>query len=128
MIPSIERASLLGLALLHYTPNMAALNEPKSYGSDGKEAAALKDNPKPTADTVDDFHTNADTNTRPESLHHTLGPSPTQASPGDHTHDGGSSNLLLSGTTISGSRATDAYRLSINAILVKLGATDSSTP
>jgi hypothetical protein len=108
---------------------MASQNPPKSYGSTQTQAKdVLKPNPKPDAQTVDDFHANADTDTRGESLHHTLGPSPTQASPGDHLHDGGTSPLLLSGSTISGSRASDAYRLSINQILVKLGATDASTP
>jgi len=34
---------------------------------------------------------------------------------------------LLLNETISGSRATDAWRLSVNAILVRLGATDNST-
>jgi hypothetical protein len=57
-----------------------------------------------------------------------LGPSPTQAAPGNHTHDGGDSSLLLEGETISGSRATDAWRISVNAILVRLGAVDNSTP
>jgi hypothetical protein len=85
------------------------------------------ENPKPTAQAVDDFHTNSDADSRAESLHHTLGPNPNQASPGDHTHDGGDSELLLLNETISGSRATDAWRLSVNAILVRLGATDNST-
>lgn len=106
-----------------------ATGDPTHYGSDsGKQADAANENPKPDSQKVDDFHTNADTDTRPESLHHTVGPAPTQASPGDHSHDGGTSSLLLTGLTISGSRATDAYRLSVNAILVRLGATDSSTP
>src|SRR6188768_2019685 len=104
---------------------MAELKK-KQYGSkSGEQTKNLDDNPKPDAQHVEDFHTNADTDTRGESLHHTLGPSPTQAAPGDHNHDGGTSGLLLSGMTISGSRASDAYRLSINAILVRLGATDS---
>ena len=85
------------------------------------------ENPKPTAQEVDDFHQNSDVDSRAESLHHTLGPNPNQASPGDHTHDGGDSELLLLNETISGSRATDAWRLSVNAILVRLGATDNST-
>lgn len=85
------------------------------------------ENPKPPAEVVNDFHTYSDVDTRQEAQHHTLGASPTQASPGDHTHDGGDSKLLLEGLTISGSRATDAWRLSVNAILVRLGATDNST-
>ena len=85
------------------------------------------ENPKPPAEAVDDFHTNSDVDSRAEALHHTLGPGPNQSSPGDHTHDGGDSALILEGQVISGSRATDAWRLSVNAILVRLGATDNST-
>ena len=85
------------------------------------------ENPKPPSQVVDDFHENSDLDARAEAQHHTLGPSPTQASPGNHKHDGGDSALLLEGETISGSRATDAWRISVNAILVRLGATDNST-
>ena len=84
--------------------------------------------PYPSAEEVERAHTNADTNSRKEALHHTLGPGEFQASPGAHTHRGGDSAKLLEGLTISGSRATDAWRISINQILVALGATDSSTP
>jgi hypothetical protein len=35
--------------------------------------------------------------------------------------------LLLEGLTISGSRGSDTWRLSVNALLVRLGATDSSS-
>lgn len=98
----------------------------QQYGKSLQEAAT--DPGIPTAEEVERAHTNADTDTRPESVHHTLGALPTQASPGDHNHDGGDSALLLSGMTISGSRASDAWRLSVNAILIRLGATDSSTP
>jgi len=94
-------------------------NSPSTFTQD--------ENPKPTAQAVADFHTNSDADSRAESLHHTLGPNPSQASPGDHTHDGGDSELLLLNETISGSRATDAWRLSVSAILVRLGATDNST-
>lgn len=87
----------------------------------------LNENPKPSAQAVDDFHTNSDLDARAESQHHTLGPNPTQAAPGNHTHDGGDSELLLLNETISGSRNSDAWRQSVNAILVRLGATDNST-
>lgn len=108
---------------------MAKPPDIKTYGSkSGEQSKALDSGDKPDARKVEEFHANADTDTRPESLHHTLGPSPSQAAPGDHLHDGGTSAQLLIGTTISGSRASDAYRLSLNAILVKLGATDASTP
>jgi hypothetical protein len=99
---------------------MLSDNEGDSFGAD--------ENPKPPAQAVEDFHTNSDSDARAESQHHTLGPSPSQASPGDHTHDGGDSALILEGEVISGSRASDAWRISVNAILVRLGASDGSTP
>jgi hypothetical protein len=98
---------------------MLSENESGSFGAD--------ENPKPPAQAVEDFHTNSDVDARAEAQHHTLGPNPNQASPGDHTHDGGDSALILEGEVISGSRASDAWRLSVNAILVRLGATDNST-
>lgn len=85
-----------------------------------------KDRPA-TAEEVEAFHEKADTDARPEAIHHTLGTGPNQAASGDHNHRGGNSLPLLSGLTITGSRGSDAYRLSINQILVALGATDSST-
>lgn len=96
--------------------------------SDNPEGGFLPDeNPKPPAEVVNDFHTYSDVDARAESQHHTLGASPTQASPGDHTHDGGDSKLLLEGLSITGQRTTDAWALSVNAILVRLGAIDNST-
>ena len=81
-----------------------------------------------SADDVEKLHTHADTDVRRESLHHTLGPRPTQAAPGDHSHDGSDSAFLLSGITISGSRSSSTSILpSIIAALVRLGATDQST-
>ena len=101
---------------------MSMLSSDQNPGTFGRD-----ENPKPPSQAVDDFHTNSDVDARAESQHHTLGPNPTQASPGDHRHDGGDSALILEGETISGSRATDAWRQSVNAILVRLGATDNST-
>lgn len=80
-----------------------------------------------TAEEVEKLHLNADTDVRPESLHHTLGASESQASPGDHNHDGGTSALLLVGMTLSGSRGGNTSLPSIIAALVRLGATDSTT-
>lgn len=94
-------------------------NNPGTFGRD--------ENPKPPPQVVDDFHENSDLDSRAEAQHHTLGPNPNQAAPGDHIHDGGDSALLLEGQVISGSRNSDAWRLSVNAILVRLGATDNST-
>lgn len=84
-------------------------------------------NPKPSSEVVDDFHENSDVDSRAEAQHHTLGPSPTQAAAGDHVHDGGDSALLLAGQVIAGSRNSETWALSVNAILVRLGATDNST-
>ena len=84
-------------------------------------------NPKPSSSVVDDFHSNSDLDTRAEAQHHTLGPGQNQAAPGGHRHDGGDSALILEGMSITGSRGSDAWRLSVNQILVRLGATDSST-
>lgn len=81
-----------------------------------------------SAEDVEKIHTNADTDVRRESAHHTLGAGPTQAAAGDHRHDGSDSELLLSGVTISGSRSSPTAILpSIIAALVRLGATDQST-
>jgi hypothetical protein len=98
---------------------LSSEDNPGTFGRD--------ENPKPPSQVVDDFHENSDLDSRAEAQHHTLGPAPTQAAPGNHTHDGGDSALLLEGSTISGSRATDAWRISVNAILVRLGAVDNST-
>lgn len=40
------------------------------------------------------IHSRSDTDTSPRALHHTLGPSHNQASPGDHIHDGSTSRKL----------------------------------
>jgi hypothetical protein len=100
--------------------------EIRKYGSGPSKPNALAPE-KPSAEEVDVFHTNSDLNIRAESLHHSLGTLATQASPGNHNHDGGNSVALLADLSITGSRATDDWRLSVNALLVKLGATDNST-
>jgi hypothetical protein len=100
--------------------------EIKQYGGGTAKSSALAAQ-KPSAEEVITCHTNADVDIRAESLHHSLGTSGTQASPGDHNHDGGNSVALLADLTITGSRATDAWRLSVNALLVRLGAKDNST-
>jgi hypothetical protein len=90
-------------------------------------SGGLQENPKPSADAVEDFHTNSDLDTRPEAQHHSLGPNSAQAAPGDHMHDGGSSSLLLAGVTLSGSRGGNVALVSVIAALAKLGATDNTT-
>lgn len=81
----------------------------------------------PSQKEVARFHTNADTDGSTVTIHHTLGSRPDQASPGNHGHDGGSSALLLSGVTLSGSRSGGAALISVINALVAMGATDGTT-
>jgi len=81
-----------------------------------------------TAGAVNKFHAKSDVDSAQYAQHHTLGIKHDQAAPGDHTHDGRVSKLLLEGVTITGSRGGNAAVASIIAALVKLGATDGSTP
>lgn len=92
-----------------------------------KQTNLMRAGQKPSAEEVEDFHTNADVDTRIESIHHTLGPGASQASPGNHVHDGGTSPLLLTGFTLTGSRGGNTALVSIIACLVRLGATDSTS-
>lgn len=46
------------------------------------------------------YHSRADTDTGPNSFHHTLGPKRNQASPGNHTHDGTTSKKLFQSDTV----------------------------
>lgn len=82
----------------------------------------------PSSKEVEVFHTNSDKDGTPTSVHHTLGNGPNQAAPGDHIHDGGSSKELLEEVTITGSKASGAALDSVIDALVKLGATDATTP
>lgn len=82
----------------------------------------------PSAREVEIFHEKADKDGSHNALHHTLGSGRNQASPGDHTHDGGTSALLLEGTSIIGSRSGGDALESVIAALVALGATDATTP
>lgn len=81
----------------------------------------------PSAEEVTRFHTEADTDTRAEAIHHTLGTGDNQAARGSHNHRGGDSVQLLSGVTITGSRGGNIALLSVIQALVALGATDSTT-
>lgn len=86
------------------------------------------EDPSPSAEKVIQFHNRAPIDTRAEDIHHTLGVTGTQASPGDHNHDGGDSVLLLEGFTIVGSKANPQTVLpSLIAGFVRLGMKDSTT-
>lgn len=103
----------------------------QSYGQQNRSAAeppTKKEDPSPTGRIVEAFHKNADTDTRRESIHHTLGPQASQASPGDHTHDGGSSKALLEGFILTGNKSNPITMWpSILNALKELGAKDQTT-
>lgn len=67
-----------------------------------------EDKTAPSQLEVQKFHKNADTDGSSQSIHHTLGTKRGQASPGDHTHNGGDSKQLMEGITITGSRGGNA--------------------
>jgi hypothetical protein len=48
----------------------------------------------PSPDEVNNFHLNSDKDSSIFALHHTLGIKPTQASPGNHTHNGKDSPFI----------------------------------
>jgi hypothetical protein len=58
-------------------------------------------NPTPSAEQVNQAHTNSDVDKSRLSQHHTLGTSATQASPGNHNHDGITS-VKIKATDIEG--------------------------
>ena len=108
---------------------MAAKNpkrEIRQYGGTKPPASRLP--ALLSAEQIEEMHRNSDVDTRPEAQHHTTGPGPTQAAPGDHRHRGGDSLPLLDDMTITGDISDGTVIPSIIACLVALGATDSSTP
>ena len=83
----------------------------------------------PSTEQVAKFHEKADKDASQKAIHHSLGPSHNQASPGDHSHDGGTSTQLLTSVTFTGSRATfSAIDLQMMNALILLGAVDNTTP
>lgn len=84
-------------------------------------------NEPPNSNEVNRFHTNADRDTAKSALHHTLGLNANQSAPGDHTHDGRNSKLILQGkasgfpSTASGSYSQSEIQAIIDA-LRELGA------
>ena len=81
----------------------------------------------PSAKEVIKAHLMADTDGKATAAHHTLGAGPMQSSPGNHTHNGGTSLSLLEGITISGAKGSNTALASVIAALVSLGATDTTT-
>jgi len=68
-----------------------------------------------TPQEVNNFHLNSDKDSSVFALHHTLGPGPTQAAPGNHTHNGKDSprldfNDLLNGwVNLDGGKPDSIY-------------------
>ena len=63
------------------------------------DATMLQGVNPPSNKVVEWFHGRADT-TRPESIHHPLGTGPSDASPGDHTHNGKDSAFIVPAGTV----------------------------
>lgn len=101
---------------------MVSLSKAAERGDHGQRAP----DPAPY-DSVQTFHTNADTDDTTAAAHHTIGANANQAAGGDHTHDGGSSSPLFQGRAIAGVRGSVAYQQSIEALLVSLGASNTAT-
>lgn len=66
-----------------------------------------ENDPAPSPGFVNVFHTNSDIDTDQSSQHHTLGVQHNQASPGDHVHDGTTSNKVGQGLAMSVSGDTN---------------------
>lgn len=71
----------------------------------GQEFGQIKS--YPPAKEVTDFHRNSDADRTAEAIHHSLGRSRVQASPGDHNHDGGNSLALFQGTSADSTNFDD---------------------
>jgi hypothetical protein len=74
-------------------------------------------------------HLNADTDTSITAIHHTLGPAPTQASPGTHVHDG-TDSYKIKVTDLDGTlTATNGLPVggTANQVLSKIDSTNYNT-
>lgn len=80
------------------------------------------------AELVNRFHSKSDKDSGTLALHHTLGPDASQASPGDHKHNGRDSKKILDGVSINGDYSLGTVLPSVVSALVGLGATDNTVP
>lgn len=88
----------------------------------------MADKTKPSSKEVRDFHYNDDVDGDNNSHHHTLGPGRGQASPGQHSHDGGTSKALFDGVTLTGAKGGNVALTNLIAVLVdRFGLTDGTT-
>lgn len=99
-------------------------------GDPFSEIKTERNDPSPSPRDVNFFHTRADTDTGPSSIHHTLGIGRNQASPGDHVHDGKASRKVGTGLnlTVTGAKGGNAALTSLLAMLANvISFTDSTT-
>lgn len=94
------------------------------YGHDSQDENLFNfDRPSPFSvvryppELINSMHETSDVDVSTLSFHHTLGAKPNQASPGNHTHDGGSSKSLFK--TFSGNGVTSSGGL----LVIATGAT-----
>jgi len=87
----------------------------------------------PSPEDVLNIHMNSDVDGSTFAQHHTLGPNANQASPGDHAHDGSSSNYLFdpdvdiaAGDISTTAGLHTAMRAVLNA-MKKIGLQDTTT-
>jgi len=83
----------------------------------------------PPANEVERFHRYADTDSKVEAAHHTIGTRAYQAAAGSHNHQGGNGLPILDGVVFTGSKTLNTAAVLgqvINA-LVPLGAVDLTT-
>lgn len=92
-----------------------------------REGSSVDSNLRPDARTVNEFHSNDDTDKDANAHHHTLGSGANQASPGSHSHDGTTSVQLLADFSITGSRSGGAALISVISALEQLGAINNTT-
>lgn len=79
---------------------------------------------------VNELHTRSDVDTSGRSQHHTLGYNNSQASPGDHTHDGTTSRKIgyKLGVVVTGSKGGNAALASLLTMLHQyIDFTDTTT-
>ena len=106
---------------------MTAPGQKRTPGAKNPQGKTLDPERRLTAEEVYNIHRNADTDKTTKSIHHTLGGGRFQATPGDHTHDGGSSTQLWTGRTVTGSRGSGAAITSLLLILADQGIIDGTS-
>jgi len=83
---------------------------------------------RPDAGTVRDFHTQADTDSDRQAIHHTIGSGVNQAASGSHMHNGADSPMLGTNIEITGAKGGNTALDSVIAAMVQMfGVKDSTT-